>query len=80
MNLERLVDELLQSGSGQLYDKMTEALDRTILPRVLRHTRGNQTQASELLGLHRSTLRHKLKALELAVDRTLIDEATRDDS
>ncbi len=80
LDLERQVDELLHSGSNQLYDKLTEVMDRVILPRVLRHTRGNQTQASELLGLHRSTLRHKLKALGLAVDKTLVEEGTKDES
>ena len=32
-------------------------------------------KARELLGLHHSTLRHKLKVLGLAVDRSLVQDA-----
>jgi DNA-binding NtrC family response regulator len=55
------------------------AMDRVVLARVLRYTRGNQTQASDLLGLHRSTLRHKLKTLGLTVDKTLTEDGQRDE-
>jgi len=51
-----------------------EQVERVLLSRVLRHTHGHQTQASELLGLNRTTLRHKLRALGLALDKVLIDE------
>jgi two-component system nitrogen regulation response regulator GlnG len=78
-DLESLVEGLLREGGGQLYDHVTAAVDRVVLTRVMRHTRGNQTQASELLGLHRSTLRHKLKALGMAVDRTLVEDAPEPD-
>jgi len=74
-DLEAQLDAMLRGGGGQVYDKLVEAMDRIVLPRVLRHTHGNQTQASELLGLHRATLRNKLKALGLAFDRTLVEGA-----
>jgi two-component system nitrogen regulation response regulator GlnG len=48
-----------------------EAVERVLLPRVLRHTRGNQSQASELLGINRATLRHKLRVLGLSIDKTV---------
>jgi two-component system, NtrC family, nitrogen regulation response regulator GlnG len=44
-----------------------------LFTRVLQHTHGHQAQASELLGLNRSTLRHRLKTLGLAVDRAVTD-------
>jgi two-component system, NtrC family, nitrogen regulation response regulator GlnG len=44
------------------------------LPRVLRQTHGHQARASDLLGLNRATLRAKLRALGLAVDKVLVDE------
>jgi len=78
-NLEGQLDALLRSGGGQVYEKLLKAMDRVVLPRVLRHTHGNQTQASELLGLHRTTLRSKLRSLGLAYDRTLVDGAERDE-
>jgi two-component system nitrogen regulation response regulator GlnG len=41
---------------------------------VLRQTHGHQARASDLLGLNRATLRAKLRALGLAVDKVLVDE------
>jgi two-component system nitrogen regulation response regulator GlnG len=78
-DLEGLVDSLLRGGGDHVYDKVLEGVDRVVLGRVLRFTKGNQSQASDLLGLHRSTLRHKLKALGLAVDRTLVGEPQKDE-
>jgi two-component system nitrogen regulation response regulator GlnG len=78
-DLAAQVDVLLRNNSTQIYDKLLESVDRLVLPRILRHTHGNQTQASELLGLHRSTLRHKLRTLGLTFDRTLVEEESKDE-
>ena len=52
---------------------------RLLLPLVLQHTHGHQSQASEILGLNRATLRHKLRSLGLSVDKTVTEEdAERD--
>jgi two-component system nitrogen regulation response regulator GlnG len=40
----------------------------------LSRTRGNQTLASDLLGLNRATLRHKLRNLGLSVDKTVTED------
>jgi two-component system nitrogen regulation response regulator GlnG len=79
-DLQRLLDALLPGADGHLYEKVLEVVDRIVLERVLHHTRGNQSQASELLGLHRSTLRLKLKSLGLAVDRKLVEEEAHDEA
>jgi two-component system nitrogen regulation response regulator GlnG len=73
-DLEPLIGSLLESEKGHVYDKVIEAVERVLLTRALRHTHGHQTQASDLLGLNRATLRHKLRSLGLAVDKVLIDE------
>jgi two-component system nitrogen regulation response regulator GlnG len=75
-DLPVLIESLLQSGEKDLYRKVIEAVERVLLPRVLRQTRGHQAQASELLGLNRATLRHRLRSLGLAVDKVLIDETS----
>jgi two-component system nitrogen regulation response regulator GlnG len=59
------------SVPGGLYAEVISAVERVLLTRVLRHTRGNQTQASELLGLSRPTLRHKMRTLGLAIERSV---------
>jgi two-component system nitrogen regulation response regulator GlnG len=52
-------------------------LDRLLLPRVLKHTNGNQARAARLLGITRRTLRTKLQNLGLHVTHAL--EADEDD-
>ncbi len=76
LDLEQLIDELLERGATDVHRKVLEAVERVLLARVLRQTHGHQANASEILGLHRATLRQKLRALGLAVDRVLTDHAT----
>lgn len=75
LDVAALIERLLQAGAGNLYDQVNEAVERLLFARVLAHTRGHQVQASELLGLNRQTLRHKLRTLGLAVDKILTEEA-----
>jgi DNA-binding NtrC family response regulator len=68
------VQRLLRSGETDIYRKACEAADRVILEAILRHTRGNQVQASELLGISRTTLRAKMKALGMIVEKQILPE------
>jgi two-component system nitrogen regulation response regulator GlnG len=72
-NLERLIDELLARGEPEVYARVMEAVERTLFNRVLRHTHGHQAQASDILGINRTTLRHKLRALGLGVDKVVTE-------
>jgi two-component system nitrogen regulation response regulator GlnG len=72
-DLEAFVEALLDRGEPNVHQKVTDAVERVLLARVLSHTHGHQTQASELLGLNRATLRHKLRTLGMAVDKTVTD-------
>jgi two-component system, NtrC family, nitrogen regulation response regulator GlnG len=74
MDLIGMIDNLLESGEKNIYGKVLEAIEHILLSRVLGYTHGHQTQASELLGLNRATLRHKLRTLGLAVDKTLVED------
>ncbi len=75
LDLHSFIDARLREGQGHLHDEVIAAVERLLFAQVLRHTHGHQTQASELLGLSRATLRHKLRALGLAVDKILVDDA-----
>jgi two-component system nitrogen regulation response regulator GlnG len=72
-DLERLIDGLLARGETDLHARVVGAVERTLFNRVLRHTHGHQAQASDLLGINRTTLRHKLRALGLGVDKVVND-------
>ncbi len=54
-----------QDGFGSLHD-VKEAAERDYILRKLEETAGNVTRASELLGLERSNLYRKMKALGIA--------------
>jgi two-component system nitrogen regulation response regulator GlnG len=66
-----LVEELLRAGETDIYRRVTQAVDRAVLSAVLQHVRGNQVQASELLGISRTTLRAKLQSLGLSLEKQL---------
>jgi two-component system nitrogen regulation response regulator GlnG len=76
--LATLVHELLQAGETDIYRKVAQEADRVVLGIVLAHVRGNQVQASELLGISRTTLRARLRALGLAVEKQLLAEVGHD--
>jgi two-component system nitrogen regulation response regulator GlnG len=66
-----LVRRLLDAGEVDIYRKVCLEVDRAVLGEVLRHVKGNQLKASELLGLARNTLRAKLRGLGLGVEKQL---------
>ena len=69
LDLESLIDSLLKNADGRLHSQVIAAIERVLFMQVLRHTHGHQAQASDILGLNRSTLRHRLKTLGLTVDK-----------
>ena len=73
--LDQLIEQLLQDQQGNVYGRAVEALERRIFPRVLKLTGGNQTHASELLGISRGTLRQKMKELGFIIDRVFNETA-----
>jgi DNA-binding NtrC family response regulator len=69
--LEALIEQRLRDGSQDLFEEAHRALDRFLLPLVLRSTGGNQVQAARILGITRLTLRRRLQALGLSVTKTV---------
>jgi len=63
--LDRLIRERLASGGDNVYAEVIEWVERRLLADAMKHTRGNLSQASRLLGISRPTLRAKLNALNL---------------
>ncbi len=69
------IDSLLLAGCGDLHGRAVEALERVLLTRVLRHTQGHQTRASEVLGISRNTLRQKMRSLGFVIDKVFTRDA-----
>ena len=70
-DLDALIADALAAAPGDVYDRVLRAVEARLLPAALARTHGNQVQASELLGLHRATLRHKLRSLGLSLEKTV---------
>jgi DNA-binding NtrC family response regulator len=79
LDVAALVDDMLQSHETDIYEKVGAAVDRMVIETVLRHVKGNQLRASEILGISRTTLRMKLRALGLAIEKQLFSEPSRFD-
>jgi two-component system nitrogen regulation response regulator GlnG len=79
-DLQSLIATLLERGEPGLYNHVLQAVDRQLFSQVLQHTHGHQTRASEILGISRATLRHKLRALGLAFDKIVTDFGSSDES
>jgi len=71
--LDRLIQERIAAGTGELYDEVIQWVERRLLADAMKHTRGNLSQAARLLGISRPTMRAKLNALDLTDDSTQSD-------
>jgi two-component system nitrogen regulation response regulator GlnG len=78
LDVGQRVHDLLQAGESDVYRKVLVEVDRAVLEAALRFTKGNQVQASELLGIARSTLRGKLRSLGMSVEKHLAPEPEAD--
>jgi two-component system nitrogen regulation response regulator GlnG len=67
--LTGFVQDQLRAGSTTLYADYQALTDRHLLTHVLRHAGGNLSQAARVLGITRATLRSKLNALAIPVER-----------
>jgi two-component system nitrogen regulation response regulator GlnG len=77
LDLNGLIEDLLRRGEMDLYAKVIRQVERVLLAQVLRQTHGHQAQASDLLGLNRTTLRNKLRDLGLTLDKIVTEESRR---
>ncbi len=63
--LTRYFEQLNGENTTDLYSLFLAEVEAPLLKTTLSHTQGNQSQAAEVLGLNRGTLRKKLKTYGL---------------
>ena len=63
--LKTYFDDLDGEMPTPIYDMVLKSVERPMLEVVLDHAGGNQTLASEMLGINRNTLRKKLVEYKL---------------
>lgn len=59
--MRRYLGDLNGSGADNLYEIALRELEIPLFVEVLQHCDGNQSRAAAMLGIHRATLRRKLK-------------------
>jgi DNA-binding protein Fis len=65
---------LLREGKGDIYYRVSTGVERVVLEAVLRHFEGNQVKASEMLGISRTTLRSKMRALRIEIRKEVTQQ------
>ncbi|MEO7781183.1 MAG: helix-turn-helix domain-containing protein [Candidatus Nitrotoga sp.] len=50
---------------GNIYSMVIQSVEKPLIEVAIQHTKGNQTQAAELLGINRNTLRQKMKQYQI---------------
>ena len=63
--LEQYFRDLDGEKPGAIYDMVMKNAEYSVLAFVMKQSGGNQTQAAEMLGINRNTLRRKLTDHEL---------------
>lgn len=77
--IESLIRQKVQSGGADVYDTVIQHVERQLITLVLECTQGNQVEASNLLGITRTTLRTKIKKLGIQINRSIATRADDED-
>jgi Fis family transcriptional regulator len=60
-SLERYFRDLGEQKASNVYDMVVLAVEKPLFESVMVRAEGNQSQAAEMLGINRNTLRKKLQ-------------------
>jgi two-component system nitrogen regulation response regulator GlnG len=69
---EQFLRDRLQADTQNLYPEALALMERDLLTHVLDYTEGNQLQAARVLGMSRLSLRRKLRALGIQIERSVV--------
>ena len=59
-SIKQYVSVMDEKNNGQLHELIMGGIEKPLVEIVLKETNGNQTQAANILGINRNTLRKKI--------------------
>ena len=68
-SIKQYISKMDGNLNGHLYELIMGAIEKPLIGIVLEETRGNQTYASNILGINRNTLRKKIKDYKIQCKR-----------
>jgi two-component system nitrogen regulation response regulator GlnG len=74
VGVDAFVQKRIVEGSKDIYAETLEMMERKLITKILSETSGNQSQASELLGITRGSLRNKIRALGIVIEQVVSNE------
>ncbi|NPA17285.1 sigma-54-dependent transcriptional regulator [Persephonella sp.] len=63
--LRKEVSKLYSRGKKNIYTRLIEEAERVVIEEVLKYTKGNISEASKYLGIHRNTVHKKVEELNI---------------
>ena len=69
--LAEFVKTAIARGEGDVYRRALEHFDRLLISSALQQANGQQNRAAEILGLSRTTLRTKLRNMQISIQRVM---------
>ncbi len=67
-SIEGLIRERFEAGSKDIYAEVIAEVERLLLTKILQLTEGNQSRASEVLGITRGKIRDRIAAFGIKLD------------
>ena len=64
-SIKQYVGAMDEKNNGHLHELIIGGIEKPLVEIVLKETNGNQTQAANILGLNRNTLRKKISEYEI---------------
>jgi DNA-binding protein Fis len=70
-SLDQFIDQQIAAGTANLYAEALERMERQVFTRVLTASGGNQSRASEILGITRGKVRDRIATFGIHVEKTI---------
>jgi two-component system nitrogen regulation response regulator GlnG len=71
VGVDTYVQDRIDEGSNDIYSETLEMMERKLITKILSYTKGNQSQAAELLGITRGSLRNKIRSLGIVIEQVV---------